>query len=158
MDISLEGKIGIGLTFLFGLGGFAMMIWPTHLIIGWTGMGLSIAGLIALTIYHFTQKQTSEPQGDARRSIATDADSYDAAPDDRYLTIRRARQSNFRIKLPPSPKMNKEVEIKLGSGDKTLTVTIDGNGHMIDGSPDTWMNGVGTLRGFRFSGAEWEIY
>ncbi len=96
--------------------------------------------------------------GGVRRFVTTDAESYDADADDRFLTIRRARQSNFCIKLPPNPKADKEIEIKLGSGDKTLTVTIDGNGHMIDGQPDTWMNGVGTLRGFRFSGAEWEIY
>jgi hypothetical protein len=75
-----------------------------------------------------------------------------------YLTVRRAKQSNFRIKLPPNPPVGKEIEIKLGSGDKSLTVTIEGNGLLIDGRPMHWMSGTGSLYGFRFSGAEWEIF
>jgi hypothetical protein len=137
-----------------------MMLWPTHVIIGWIMVGVAVTGLIAVAINHFMQKPEaqSEPQSGVRRSIATDADFYDASSDDHYLTLRRARQSNFRIKLPPVPKVNNEIEIKLGSNDKTLTVTIDGNGHPIDGRPDDWMNGAGTLRGYRFSGLEWEIF
>ncbi|MGD0866946.1 MAG: hypothetical protein ABSA49_15465 [Rhizomicrobium sp.] len=161
MHISFEGKVAIGISLVLGLVACAMTVWSTHLIIGWTGMVLCMSGLIALAIYHFGgygQEQGAHVAEGVRRSIATDAESYDASPDDHYLTLRRARQSNFRIKLPPVPKVNKEIEIKLGSNDKTLTVTIDGNGHPIDGRPDDWMNGAGTLRGYRFSGLEWEIF
>jgi hypothetical protein len=161
MHISFEGKVAIGISLVLGLVAFAMTIWSTHLIIGWTGMVLCVSGLIALAIYHFGgYGQEHEARGTeaVRRSIATDADFYDADADDHYLTLRRARQSNFRIKLPPAPNMNKEIEIKLAAVDKSLTVTIDGNGHPIDGRPDDWMNGAGTLRGYRFAGAEWEIF
>jgi hypothetical protein len=54
MAISTEGKIGIGLTLLFGLGGGAVIVAPQQVWIGWTIIAFSLAGLLCLGIYHIS--------------------------------------------------------------------------------------------------------
>jgi hypothetical protein len=93
-----------------------------------------------------------------RRFITTDEEAEDLLPDDQLITIRRRIQSNFLVRLPPNPAVEKEIEIKLASGDKTLTVTVVGRGAKIDGQDQDWIGGPGALHGYRFSGVEWERF
>jgi len=53
MRISAEGKIGIGLALLFGLGTGAVIVWPDDRWIGWAMMGVSALGLAMLGVHHF---------------------------------------------------------------------------------------------------------
>ena len=53
MAISTEGKIGIGLTLLFGLGGGAVIVAPEQQVwIGWVVIAFSLLGLVVLGVHH----------------------------------------------------------------------------------------------------------
>jgi hypothetical protein len=53
MAISTEGKIGIALTLLFGVGGGAVIVAPEQQVwIGWVMIGFSLLGLVVLGINH----------------------------------------------------------------------------------------------------------
>lgn len=73
MAISTDGKIGAGLTLLFGLGTGAIAIWPEAKSIGWATVSVSIAGLLWLAFYHFRSraKRTRWPQMQEYRPSTT---------------------------------------------------------------------------------------
>jgi hypothetical protein len=52
MHFSTEGEISIGLGLLALLGSDAIMIFPTHLWIGWTMVAAAIAGFLLLVLEH----------------------------------------------------------------------------------------------------------
>ena len=71
MAISSEGKIGIGLTLLFGLGGGAVVVAPQQLWIAWTIIAISLTGLVILGIYHFWPKRNRLKLGIALTTLGT---------------------------------------------------------------------------------------
>lgn len=59
MALSTEGKIGIGLTLVFALGGGTVIVFPHAVWVGWATMILSGLGLIALTAHHFWPQKSA---------------------------------------------------------------------------------------------------
>ena len=58
MAVSTEGKIGIALTLLFGLGAGAVLVVPEQQVwIGWGIVTVSLTGLVILGVYHFWPKR-----------------------------------------------------------------------------------------------------
>lgn len=62
MAISTEGKFGIGLTFLFGVGAGATMLWPDAKVIGMITMAGSFGGLTFLLADYFADKRSARPK------------------------------------------------------------------------------------------------
>jgi internalin A len=70
MAISTEGKLGI-LAGLVGIGGAgAIMVWPDHLEIGWTLIGIAALGGIVLAAYHFRDVHRDRRQKERMAALA----------------------------------------------------------------------------------------
>lgn len=90
--------------------------------------------------------------------VVTTAGNITGLITDYYVIVNKASGQNTTYTLPSSPSTNQRVTVKDGKGDaNTHNITVDGNGHTIDGgssyvigSPYGWNSVV-------WNGTEWSI-
>ena len=122
MGITAEGKIGILLALVFGVAGAAMMVWSTHLVVGWAVMSLSWLGIVLLAGHHFFGWWTDAYRSPRHIQTATHFELWEAAciiagahfqrpvaPGDPFMALEHLRRAfdrgELKVILTPQQKL-----------------------------------------------------
>jgi hypothetical protein len=130
MDISGEGKIGIGLTLVFALGAGAYMRYPDQTWLGTATMIIAAGGLVLLIIHHFWTRSQKEKRPSVHVAMARPVLSADGSTllDPGYIVKLCKEKTDFQINALLAPYVGKVLTISGHIG--YMTDINHGNGRL----------------------------